>query len=137
MEIQEGRVGPGAQNDAVLGEGLGAGPVGGQAGGATNGPILAGQFAGQQFLSRGIVGNFFVSQEGDEPLLKGAEASLDFSFGLRAGCDQVGDAEGRESTLELGAGVTAVGGGLMAEESQAIGVDGQGPAMNGEGVAKV
>ena len=69
--------------------------------------------------------------------MESAEASFDFTFGLGAGCDQMGDAECREGTLELGARVTAIGGGLVAEEGQAIGVDGQRSAMNGEGVAKV
>ncbi len=137
MEIQEAGVGTGAQHVALLGLSLGAGLVRGQAGGAADGSILAGQFAGEEFLSPGIVGDFLVGQEGQEPLLEGAEAAFDFAFGLRAGRDQMGDPQRREGPLELGTGIPAVGRGLMAEEGQAIGVEGQRPALDGEGVAKV
>ena len=56
--------------------------------------------------------------------LEGAKAAFDFAFGLRAGGDQMGDAQGGEGALELGAGIPAIGGGLMAEQGQAIGVKG-------------
>ena len=42
MEIQEGGFGTGAQDDPVLSSSLGASLVRGQAGGAAEGPILAG-----------------------------------------------------------------------------------------------
>ena len=69
--------------------------------------------------------------------MEGAEASFDFTFGLRAGRDQMGDAQRSESTLELGARVTAIGSRLVAKEGQAIGVDGQRPAMEGKDAAKM
>ena len=137
MKIHEGGVGTGAEHVALLGLGQGAGLIGGQVGGAADGSILACQFAGEQFLGRGIVRDFLVGQEGEDALLEGAEAAFDLSFGLRAGCDQMGDAQRREGALELGTGVTAIGRGLMAEEGQASGVDGQRPAVSGEGAAKV
>ena len=137
MEIKQGVIGTGAQRHPVLGSGLGAGLVRRQAGGAAEGAILAGQLAGEQFLSGGIVGDFLVSQERQNSLLEGAEAAFDFTFGLRGGRDQMSDAQRGESPLEFGAGIPAIGGGLVAEEGQAIGVDGQRPAVDGKGVAKV
>ena len=137
MEIQEAGVGAVLQHVALLGLGLGAGLIGGQAGGAADGPVLACQFAPEQFLGRGIVGDFLVGQEGEHPLLEGAEAAFDLPFGLRAGRDQMGDAQRREGALELGMGIPAIGCGLMAKESQTVGVDGQRTAVGDESVAKV
>ena len=64
MEIENGVIGTGAQRNTVLGSSFGACLVRGQAGGAADGPILAGQLAGEQFLSGAIVRDFLVSQEG-------------------------------------------------------------------------
>ena len=137
MEIQETGVGTGPERVALLGLGQDAGLVRGQAGGAADGPVLAGQLAHEQFLGRGIVGDFLVGQEGEHPLLEGAEAAFDLPFGLRTGRDQMGDAQRDEGALELGAGIETIAGGLVAEEGQAIGIDGQRTAVDGEGVAKV
>src|SRR6267378_1344966 len=63
VKIQEAGVGTGTQHDALLGLRLGASLIRGQAGGATDGPILAGQLAREQFLSRGVGGDFLVGQE--------------------------------------------------------------------------
>ena len=137
MEIQEAGVGTGPERVALLGLGEGAGLVRGQAGGTADGPVLAGQLASEQFLGRGIVGDFLVGQEGEHPLLEGAEAAFDLPFGWRTGRDEMGDAQRREGALELGTRIPAIGRGLMAEEGQTIGVDGQRTAVDGEGVAKV
>ena len=48
-----------------------------------------------------VGGDFGVGQEGDEAALKSAEAAFDFAFGLRGGCDEVGDAEGSEGALKF------------------------------------
>ena len=50
---------------------------------------------GQQFLSRGVRGDFLAGQKGDDAFLEGAKAAFDFAFGLRAGGDQMGDGPGR------------------------------------------
>ena len=47
MEIQQSLVGTGTQRDTVLDSGLGACLIRGETGGAADGPILAGQFAGE------------------------------------------------------------------------------------------
>jgi hypothetical protein len=129
--------GPCPQHDALLSLRLSASLIRRQAGGAADCPILPGQFVCQQFLSWGIGRDFLVSQEGEEPLLKGAETTFDLSFGLGAGGDQMGDAQRRERPLELRTRVTAIGGGLMAEERQAIGVEGQRQAVSGKSAPKV
>ena len=98
---------------------------------------MAGQLAGQQFLCRGVIGDFLAGQEGDDSPLKGAQAAFDFAFGLGAGRDQVGDAQRGEGPLKLRAGVAAIGGGLMAEQGQAIGVESPGQAVEGKSVAEV
>ena len=42
MEIQEAGVGTGAEDDTMVRQGLGAGLIRGETGGAADGPILAG-----------------------------------------------------------------------------------------------
>jgi len=57
---------------------------------------------------------------------------------LGTGGDEVRDAQRRgEGPLELRAGIATVGGGHMAKQGQAIGVEGQRQAVNGEGAAEV
>jgi hypothetical protein len=79
------------------------------------------------------IGDAFVSQERDQPFLKGVEAAFDFAFGRCVGRDAVSDAQGGEGALELRMGVEAIGGGAMAEEGQAVGVKGGGRAVLFEG----
>ena len=101
MEIQQAGVRTRMEYGALFFLGFGAGVVRGQVGGATDGAILACQFAGQQFLCGGVGGDFLVGQKRDDAILEGAKAAFDFSFGLGAGGDQMGDAQGGESALEL------------------------------------
>ena len=49
----------------------------------------------------------------------------------------MGDAQGGEGALELGAGIPAIGGGLMAEQGQAIGVKSYRDAVEGKNAAEV
>jgi len=81
--------------------------------------------------------DLLVGQQREQPVLEGAEAAFDFAFRLRTGGDEVGDAQRGERPLELGAGIATVGGGLMSEQGQAIGVEGQREARDGEGTAAV
>ena len=137
VEIHEGGGRTGAQDATLLVQCLGASLVRGQAGGAADRSILAGQFACEQFLSRGIVCDFLICQQGEQSFLEGAEAAFDFALSLGAGCDQVGDAQRCEGTLEFGTRVAAVAGGLVAEEGQAIGVEDQRQAVSGKDAAEV
>jgi len=137
MEIQQAGIRTRAQYGALFFLSLGAGVVRRETGGAADGAVLAGQFAGQQFLCRGVSGDFLVGQEGDDSILEGAEAAFDFAFGLRAEGDQMRDAQGGEGALELRAGIAAIGRGLMAEQGQAIGVKRYGQAVAGKGAAEV
>jgi len=137
MEIQQAGVGARTEYGALFFLSFGAGVVRGQVGGATDGAILACQFAGQQFLCGGVGGNFLVGQEGDDSLLESAKATFDFAFGLRAGRDQMRDAQGGEGTLKFRAGITAIGGRFMAEQGQAIGVESQGQAVEDESATEV
>lgn len=88
-------------------------------------------------MSRGVGRDFLVGQECQQTVLKRAEAAFDLSFSLRAGRDQMGDAQRRESPLELRTWVAAIGGGLMAEEGQAVSIEGEGQAVSGKGTAEV
>ena len=109
-----------------LGLGEGAGVVRGQAGGSADGAVLASQFAVEECSGGGVRGDFFVGQQREQPFLEGAEPAFDFAFGLRTGSDEVGDAQRGAGVLELRVGIAAVGGGFMAEQGQAIGVQGHG-----------
>src|ERR1043166_422617 len=97
MEVHQGWVGAGLEHAALFLVGFGAGLVWGEAGGAADGAVLG-----------------------------GAEAAFDFALGLRAWSDQVSDAQCGQGALELGAGVAPVGGGLVTEEGEGIGVEGHG-----------
>lgn len=97
--------------------------VGGKAGGAANVMLVMPLDLSLQELVGGfVVRDFFVSQEGDQAVLKEAESALDFAFGGSVGGDPVGGAQSREGTLELGVGVHAIGSGLVTEKAQAVGV---------------
>lgn len=137
MEIHQAGVGARTHDIAFFFLSLGASVVGGQAGGAADGAILTGQLAGEQFLGGGVIGDLLIGQKRDEALLEGAKTAFDFSFGLRAGGDQMGDAQGGEGALELRARIAAIACGLMAEQGQAIGVEGHGQAVEGESAAEV
>ncbi len=91
MEIQQAGIRTGTQDGAFFFLGLGASIIRGQTGGAAYGPILTGQLTGQQFLSGRVISDFLVGQKRDDAILEGAKAAFDFSFGLRAGRDQMRD----------------------------------------------
>ena len=137
MEIQRRGIRTSTQDGALFFLGFGASVVWGQAGGAADGAILTGQLAGQQFLSGGVIGDLLEGQERDDAFLEGAKAAFDFAFGLRAGRDQVRDAQGGEGTLELRTRIAVIARGLMAKQGQAISVDRHRPAVEGEGATKV
>ena len=137
VQVQPAGVGTGTADRAPLGLRLGAGFVGGEVGGAADGTVLPGPFADEQFLGGRVSGDLLVGQQRDQAVLEGAEAALDFTLGLGAGGDEVGDAPRGEGALELGAGIPTLGGGDMAEQGQAIGVEGHGPTVDGEEAAEV
>lgn len=89
MEIQQRGIRAGTQDGALFFLGFGASVVWGEAGGAADGAVLTDQLAGQQFLSGGVIGDLLEGQQGDDAFLEGAKAAFDFSFGLRAGRDQM------------------------------------------------
>lgn len=95
------------------------------------------EFPVEHDLSGGIAADFFIGKEGHQAFLQGSEASFDLALGLRVGGDQMGDAECGEGALELGAGITVVGHGVMAEEAEAVGVDHHGQAMLEKEAAKM
>lgn len=84
-----------------------------------------------------VSGDALVGEEGDQALLEGAESAFDFAFGLRRWSNEMGDAQCGEGALEFGARIATVGGGLVAEKGQTVGVDGQGTAMTEEGASEV
>ena len=84
-----------------------------------------GDLAIQDNLSGGVIANVFISQERYQALLQGSKAAFDLAFGLRAGGDQMGHAQGGEGALKLGTGIPVIGHGIMAEEAEAVGVHDQ------------
>jgi len=111
--------------------------IGAEARGAADSGILMGDLAIQDDLSGGVIADVFVSQQCHQALLEGAKAAFDLAFGLRAGGDQMGHAQGGESALELRTGIPIIGHGIMAEETEAIGVNDQRQAVLEKKAAKV
>ena len=137
VQVEEAGGGSRAQRVALLGQGFGPSVVGGETRGAANRPVLAREFLVQKRLGWAVGGDALVGQQGDQTFLEGAEAAFDLALGLRARSDQVGDAERGEGALELRARIPPVGGGLVAEEGQPVGVEGQRPALPEERAAEV
>lgn len=125
MKIQQGCRRTGPRNGALFCQGLLPGRIRAKAGGAANGGVLALHLAVEHDLCGGIAADFFISHDGHQAFLQGAKAAFDLSFGLRAGSDQMGYAQGGEGALELGAGIPVIGHRIMAKETQAVGVDDQ------------
>ena len=137
MEVEQAGIWARTHGVAMIGLGLGPGVVGRESGGATNGLVLPFQFLIEEGLSRGIGGDPLEKKESDQTLLEGAKAAFDLPLGLGTGSDQMGDAQGGEGALELGPWIPTVGGGLVAEECQSIGVEGQRASVSTEGGAEV
>ena len=137
MEVQERGGRAGTYRRTLLRQSQVPSRIGAAAGGAADRGVLVGHLAIQDDLSGGVIGDAFESQERDQALLQGTEAAFDFAFGLRAGGDQMGHAQGGEGALELGGGIPIIGHGIMAKEAQAIGVHDQGQGVLEEEPAKV
>lgn len=130
MQIQEGHRWDRAQVVAFFFEGQFPGGVGGQVGGATDLVLVVPvDLDLEQSVGVFIIGDFFISQEGDQAVLQGAEAAFDFAFGLGIGSDAMSHAQRSEGALELGMGVEPVVGGGVAKERQSIGVKAGGRAV--------
>ena len=95
------------------------------------------EFPFEHDLSGGIAADFFIGEDRHQTFLQGSEASLDLALGLRAGGDQMGDAQSGEGSLELRAGIAVIGHGVMAKEAQAVGVDHHGQAVLDEQAAEM
>ena len=77
-------------------------------GGAAAGGVEAGDFHLKNGVCLLVVLNLGEGHEGDQTPLEGAKAAFDFSFCLRCGSDQMGDAQSGEGTLELALGIGVV-----------------------------
>ena len=95
------------------------------------------EFPVKQTLRGGIAADFFIGEDGHEAFLQGAEAALDLALGLRAGSNQMGDAQCGEGALELGTGIAVIRHGVMAKEAEAVGVDHQRQAVLAKEAAKM
>jgi len=125
MEVEQGDWRHWAQAGTFFLEGLVPSLIGRQAGGAADVPLVVpSDLPLEQLVGERIIGNAFVGQQRDQALLKGVEAALDLAFGLSVGRDAMGHAQGGEGSLELGVRVEAIGGGAVAEEGEAVGVEG-------------
>lgn len=122
MKVQQGGRRTGAGGGALFCQGFLPGGIGAEAGGAANGGILALNFPVEHDLCGGIAADFFIGQDGGQAVLQGAKAAFDLAFGLRAGSDQMSDPQSGEGALELRTGIAVIGHGIMAKETQAVGV---------------
>ena len=129
MQVQQGGGRARTYGRALLRQGLVPSGVWAVARGAADGGILVGDLAIQDDLGGGVIADLFVSQQRDQALLQSAKAAFDFAFGLRAGGDQMGHAQGGEGALELRTGIPVIGHGIMAKKAEAIGVDDQRQAV--------
>jgi len=124
MKVEEGGRREEQQFRAFFGLSLFPGLVGGELGGATAGFIVVpGDLSFEELVSREIIGDFFVGQQGDQAFLKALESAFDFAFGGGVGGDAMVDAQGGEGALELGVGVESVGGGTMSKERKTVGIE--------------
>ena len=137
MQVEQGCRRTGTCGGALFCQGFFPSRIGAEAGGAADGGILALNLPVEHALGGGIAADFFIGQEGDQTLLQGAKAAFDLAFGLRTGSDQMGYAQRREGALELGAGITVIGHGIVAKEAEAVGVHDHGQAMPEKEPAKM
>ena len=137
MEVQQGCRRTGTRDGALFRQGFLPGRIGAEAGGAANGGILALNLSVEHDLCGGIAVDFFIGQDCHQAFLQGAKAAFDLAFGLRAGSDQMGHAQGGEGALELGTGITVIGHGIMAKEAKTVGVHDHRQAVPEKEVAKM
>lgn len=94
------------------------GLVGRQARGAVEmGLVIVGDFGFQQLVGVVVVLDFLVGKERDDALLKRAEKTFDFAFGLRGWSHAMIDAKSRQSALKLAGCIQTVLRGGVAEEA--------------------
>jgi len=125
MQVQQSGWRARTNGRALFGQGLVPSGIGAKAGGAANSAVLVGDLAIQYGLGGWVISDVFVSQERYQAQLQSSKAAFDLAFGLWAGGNQMGDAQGGEGALELRTGIPIVRHGIMAKEAQAIGVDDQ------------
>ena len=137
MQVQKSRRRTGTRGDSFFGQGFFPSGIGAEAGGAAEGSILSLNLSIQNDLGGGIVTDFFIGQEGHQTFLQGSKAALDFAFGLRAGSDQMSDAQSGEGALKLRTGITVIGHGVMTKEAQAVGIHDHGQGVLDKEAAKM
>lgn len=57
--------------------------------------------------------------------MQGAKAAFDLAFGLRAGGDQMGHAQGGKGALKLRTRISVIRHGIVAKKAEAVGVHDQ------------
>lgn len=122
MKVEQGCRRTGTGGGAFFRQGFLPSVVGAEGVGAANSGVLALNFPVEHDLCGGIAGDFFIGQDGHQAFLQGAKATFDLAFGLGAGSDQMGYPQSGEGALELRTGIPVIGHGIMAKETQAIGV---------------
>lgn len=137
MEVQQSRRRTRTCGDAFFGEGFFPSGIGAEAGSAAEGSILALNLSVKNGLGSGIVTDFFIGQDGHETFLQGSKAALDFTFGLRAGSDQMSDTQSGEGALKLRTGITVISHGVMTKEAQAVGIHDHGQGVLDKEAAKM
>ena len=109
MEVQQGGRRTGSCGGAFFLRGFFPRGIWAELCGAADGGILASNLPVEHAVCGGIVGDFFIGEDGHQTFLHGSKAAFDLALGLRAGGDQMGDAESREGALELRAGIAVIG----------------------------
>lgn len=78
-----------------------------------------------------------VCQQGDEAVLEGLKAALNFAFGLRCWGHEVCDVKRPQGALELATWIGVMIVGTRSEKAQGVGIDGFRQAVALEGLAKM
>jgi len=117
----------GADDGAVLGDGLVTGGLGGGAQFAVDFVLVGmGQELIQQVVGGGQFEDVLGGQQGDQAFLPVVVAALDFAFGLGGGGIAEGDVVEVEGGAQLGEGVGVIG----VEEGMVVHIEGQGQAVS-------
>lgn len=138
VQVQQWNSRDRAQVIAFFLKGQFPGGIGSQAGGSADMVLVVPVNLGlEQGIGVFVVSDFFVSQQSDQTVLEGAEAAFDFTLGWGVRSDAVSHTQGGEGALELGMSIEPIRRGVVAKESQAIGVKAGGRSVSFQHRTKV
>jgi len=137
VKIEKGRGRAGPQGAAIFQKSLPPNSDRHEIGGSAFGLVLAGEFHLKDFVSMEPIAHFGMGHKSNQAALESAEATFDFSFGLRTWGNEMSDAQGSQGALELAPWIGVVIAGTGTKKTQAVGIDGLRYPVIFEGGAEV